>query len=1311
MPVVKGGVWTNIEDEVLRAAVSKYGLNQWARVSSLLARKTPKQCKARWVEWLDPGIRKVEWSREEDEKLLHLAKLMPTQWRTIAPIVGRTATQCLERYQKLLDEAEARENDELGLGGPGAESAAPSADDVRRLRPGELDPDPESKPARPDTIDLDEDEKEMLSEARARLANTQGKKAKRKARERQLEESRRLAVLQKRRELKNAGINIKVVTRKAGEMDYNADIPFEKPAAPGFYDTAEEEARNERQREMFDPRKQQLANKRKGDQDEDAERKKRKNDKGGNSAAFAAAARAGQMQKIREAEQSSKRRALVLPSPQVSESEMEDIIKMGMAGDKASKMVGDEEGSRGLLGNYSAMIGGTPIRTPRAAPEEDHIANEIRNLRALTETQSSLLGGENTPLHEGGSSTGFDGIAPRRQEIVTPNPMATPFRPGGAVGATPLPGGVGPGATPLRTPRDHFSLNQEIGGGQLIGNTPREIKMQENLARQSIRSKLSALPKPKETEWELEELPSETAEPMVATELSEEDAAERDRREREVRERAAEAERKRQTQVYQRALPRPVVLDIDALMERASHVTDPITGLIAREAALLIANDARKFPVPGAKIEGRPRTLDRLDDKWLSEARAAIAAEVLSSGKQQDWTEEFDSQWSSTRDNTLPGLSSYAEDEDEDVYQQEQRMIGIFDNVQASLLATAEQGNKLEKKLALHYGGYQNRAKILRTKITEAHTALEKSKDELDAFRTLQIAEEAAVSRRLEKLREDVAFVMRREREAQEVYRSRKEELDELVAGRALLSFHQNFVQQRLDRRSFDTMAVRDEAAGTPDPVEKGFATLNTIRIGVKAMVHKDGELRKAEILSIKQRKDGLAFYVHYVDFNKRLDEWIPATRLDLSEEVEWPQPDKPEKKKAGPANKAPSKNKRVRADSRDVSATPDFLAGKNTNIAKAQRPSKAGGKENRGDETPVNLSILGSEAVSADGTPKADSEDVDMMDASFVDAKEIKEEEKALGLMSREEEIERLRTGGSMTQNPTEIHRVRNLDRLQMGKYDVEPWYFSPYPASFSDADVVYIDEFCLSYFDNKRAFERHRTKCTLVHPPGNEIYRDDYISFFEVDGRRQRTWCRNLCLLSKLFLDHKTLYYDVDPFLFYCMTTRDETGCHLVGYFSKEKDSAEGYNLACILTLPQYQRRGFGRLLISFSYELSKREGKLGSPEKPLSDLGLLGYRQYWRETLVEIIMESGREAVSENELAVLTSMTEKDVHETLAVFNMLRYHKGNWVIVLSDQVVEERQKRLEKEKIKGSRKIDPTRLQWKPPVFTASSRTWNW
>jgi pre-mRNA-splicing factor CDC5/CEF1 len=149
MVVTKVGQWSNVEDEVLKAAISKYGLNQWARCASLLAKKTAKQCKSRWQEWLDPSIKKTEWSREDDEKLLTMAKLLPTQWRTIAPIVGRTATQCLERYQKLLDEQESRESGDLGLAGPeGGEAGAPSAEEVRRLRPGEVDAYSEARPAR-----------------------------------------------------------------------------------------------------------------------------------------------------------------------------------------------------------------------------------------------------------------------------------------------------------------------------------------------------------------------------------------------------------------------------------------------------------------------------------------------------------------------------------------------------------------------------------------------------------------------------------------------------------------------------------------------------------------------------------------------------------------------------------------------------------------------------------------------------------------------------------------------------------------------------------------------------------------------------------------------------------------------------------------------------------------------------------------------------------------------------------------------------------------------------------------------------------
>jgi len=310
----------------------------------------------------------------------------------------------------------------------------------------------------------------------------------------------------------------------------------------------------------------------------------------------------------------------------------------------------------------------------------------------------------------------------------------------------------------------------------------------------------------------------------------------------------------------------------------------------------------------------------------------------------------------------------------------------------------------------------------------------------------------------------------------------------------------------------------------------------------------------------------------------------------------------------------------------------------------------------------------------------------------------------------SKESEIEKLRTSGSMTQSAHEISRVRNLSKLQMGKFELEPWYFSPYPVEYTEEDIVYICEFCLSYYGSNHRFERHRTKCPFLHPPGNEIYRDENVSFFEIDGRRQRTWCRNLCLLSKCFLDHKTLYYDVDPFLFYCMVTRDDFGCHLIGYFSKEKESAEGYNVACILTLPQYQRHGYGKLLIAFSYELSKREGKLGSPEKPLSDLGLLSYRAYWQDTVVDLLLEVKGE-ITIDELSSMSAMTTQDVIHTLQNLNMLKYYKGQHVVVLTDAILTQKELQRERLKIKGHRVLNSENLQWKPPVFSAASRTWNW
>jgi histone acetyltransferase HTATIP len=226
---------------------------------------------------------------------------------------------------------------------------------------------------------------------------------------------------------------------------------------------------------------------------------------------------------------------------------------------------------------------------------------------------------------------------------------------------------------------------------------------------------------------------------------------------------------------------------------------------------------------------------------------------------------------------------------------------------------------------------------------------------------------------------------------------------------------------------------------------------------------------------------------------------------------------------------------------------------------------------------------------------------------------------------------------------------------------------------------------------------FERHRIKCTIRHPPGNEIYRNGTLSFFELDGRKQRHYCRNLCLISKLFLDHKTLYYEVDPFLYYIMTRTDETGMHILGYFSKEKQSAEDYNVACILTLPQYQRMGYGKLLIAFSYELSLIERKTGSPEKPLSDLGLLSYRSYWADVIIELI-STYRGEISISKISELTSITVDDIMHTLQSMSMIKYYKGQFVLYLNEKNVAHYEKNMQKKK----ERIDPAKLDWVPPKF---------
>lgn len=84
-------------------------------------------------------------------------------------------------------------------------------------------------------------------------------------------------------------------------------------------------------------------------------------------------------------------------------------------------------------------------------------------------------------------------------------------------------------------------------------------------------------------------------------------------------------------------------------------------------------------------------------------------------------------------------------------------------------------------------------------------------------------------------------------------------------------------------------------------------------------------------------------------------------------------------------------------------------------------------------------------------------------------------------------------------------------------------------------------------------------------------------------------------------MFLDTKSVCYGVESFRFYILVETDPntSSYEIIGFFSKEKMSWDNFNLACILIFPPWQRRGLGKLLIAFSYELSRRDGTIGSPE----------------------------------------------------------------------------------------------------------------
>lgn len=263
---------------------------------------------------------------------------------------------------------------------------------------------------------------------------------------------------------------------------------------------------------------------------------------------------------------------------------------------------------------------------------------------------------------------------------------------------------------------------------------------------------------------------------------------------------------------------------------------------------------------------------------------------------------------------------------------------------------------------------------------------------------------------------------------------------------------------------------------------------------------------------------------------------------------------------------------------------------------------------------------------------------------------------------------------------------KVKNV---VLGDLLFKTWYQSIYPEDLvaRDTDRLYVCRWCFRYSCDVDAYVKHTRVCdNKASPPGTKVYEHSGYSIWEVDGEEHKLFAQNLSLFAKLFLDHKSVFFDVASFLFYLLTFNDPNDtqnqdCRILGYFSKEKMSWDANNLACILIFPPYQHKQLGKLLMGVSYKLSGWEGDgglIGSPERPLSEMGWRSYSRFWEERVARYILLGSQRQDSEEtqqqqqDITSLTTTTPEGSKRRHSTESMTVREMGLAVGMLAEDII---------------------------------------
>jgi len=353
-----------------------------------------------------------------------------------------------------------------------------------------------------------------------------------------------------------------------------------------------------------------------------------------------------QINQVNSLDSSRKRRSeLVMPPAQMTEQDIRELAKMGFEPEDNSQDPDDP--TKALLSKYAptptphltaggANTGPMTPRGPERTPAgPDVIRTEAENLRALTEASTPLIGGENAPLHP----SDFSGATPKRLDIPTPNPLATPFlTPSGVLTGGSTPRNL---LTPRRTPlRDELSLNSGDFGEE-------EDTVQKVQDAQLLQNGLAALPKPTMEirvqmpdleDFEMEDIEDEDKrKERKGTSASIVDAEDILKKQRERQRAEEETAYRLRSEVLRRELPRPYQVnsgfsklpkEIEAMKGKENDL-EIASELIKAEMVTMMSKDAVDFPSKSIKPPNK-KTIkyDKFTESELKSARKLLDGEV-----------------------------------------------------------------------------------------------------------------------------------------------------------------------------------------------------------------------------------------------------------------------------------------------------------------------------------------------------------------------------------------------------------------------------------------------------------------------------------------------------------------------------------------------------------------------------------------------------------------------------------------------------------------------------------------------------------